>query len=289
MADPMTSTEIKRQILKWGITAKAYKADWETHNRGQRGKGWGNVHGVVIHHTGTDGDARQDLYAGNAALPGPKVQFYIDKLGTVWLIGWGRANHAGGGDPAVLNHVIEENYSGTLVTHFGEGDSGAEDGNAFFYGIEVGYSGSHKMSPAQYATLMNLCAAIADFHNWTEKSFIAHYEWNKYKWDPGCGLNQRYSMTTMRSLIKQRIELGPDGNKSVDDGIDQPDKTNATYETVWHTDRVTPPKGHETKENPTWHAESVLRFAAEQAEAANKKADEALGHILTIMKFLNIS
>lgn len=291
MAIPMTPTEITKQISRWGATAKAYKADWETHNRGQRGEGWGNVHGVVIHHTGSDDDVKDYLYRGTDALPGPLVQFYIDKLGIIWLIGWGRCNHAGGGDPAVLAHVINEDYIGTLTTHFGEGDTGAKDGNAYFYGIEVGYSGSHVMSPAQGASLIKLCGAIAEHHNWTEKSFIGHYEWNKYKWDPGCGPNeQRYSMSLMRSDIRRVILAGPTGSKPpVTNPIDTPDATNTTYEQGWHTDRMIPPKGHETKENPTWHPESVLRFAAEQAEEALIQARYNGAMLNKIMKHLNIS
>lgn len=37
------------------------------------------------------------------------------------------------------------------------------------------------------------------------------------------------------------------------------------YNAVWRTDVMTPPTGTETKDNPTWAAESVLRDAANQA------------------------
>lgn len=39
------------------------------------------------------------------------------------------------------------------------------------------------------------------------------------------------------------------------------------YNAVWRLDTMTPPTGAETKENPTWAAESVLRDAANQARA----------------------
>jgi len=277
MSTPMTASQLEAQLKKWAINYAPYKPDWATHNRGQRGKGWGNVHGVVIHHTGTDGDARQDLYAGDSALPGPKVQLYIDKNGKLWLIGWGRANHAGGGDPAVLNHVINEDYSGILTTRYGEGDSYAEDGNAYFYGIEVGYSGSHEMSPAQYSTLMKVCAAIADFHNWTEKSFIAHYEWNKYKWDPGCGPNsKKYNMVGVRGDIKHAISAGPKGTGNVSET--KPSKPQ-TYKDVWDADFMTPPQGYANTANPTWAPNTVLRWTAERADEINKKLDKIMAHL----------
>jgi hypothetical protein len=39
------------------------------------------------------------------------------------------------------------------------------------------------------------------------------------------------------------------------------------YNAVWRLDKMTPPTGTETKDNPTWAAESVLRDAANQARA----------------------
>lgn len=290
MSTPITATELPKLLNRWKIPFKPYKDDWASHNRGQRGKGWGNVFGMVIHHTGTDGDAREDLYKGDSELPGPKVQFYIDKNGLLWLIGWGRANHAGGGDPAVLNHVKNEDYTGILKPHYHEGQDGAEDGNAFFYGVEVGYSGKHEMSDKQYATLMRLCAAIAEHHKWTDKSFFAHGEWSDWKWDPGVSNGTMANMVGMRADLRSYIRNGPEGHPDMpaDDGIDQADKTNTTYEQVWHTDRMTPPIGHATTENPTWHPDSVIRHAAEQAEAANVTSTEILKEILVIKSHLGL-
>lgn len=201
MATPMTAAQIVVQLKKWGITYKPYKSDWATHNRNSKGA-WGPVNGVIVHHVGADGDARPDLYTGNSALPGPKCHFYVDKEGVVWLIGWGRTNHAGGGDGAVLQKVISEDYIGVLKPKFGQGDAGATDGNIHFYGIEIGYSGTHKMSDAQYKTVLKLCAAINEFHKWTSKSNIAHAEWNKYKWDPGYAEGKTYDMNAFRIAIK---------------------------------------------------------------------------------------
>ncbi|MGW2512542.1 hypothetical protein ACWC0A_24770 [Streptomyces scopuliridis] len=39
---------------------------------------------------------------GHSTLPGPLCHGVIGKDGVVHLVGYGRANHAGGGDPLVL-------------------------------------------------------------------------------------------------------------------------------------------------------------------------------------------
>lgn len=200
MATPMTPEQIQAQLKKWGVPFTPYKATWATHNREGHGA-WGPVNGFVWHHTGSDTDVRDYLWNGTSALPGPLCQFHIDSHGMVWLMGWGRANHAGGGDPAVLAHVVAEDYSGVLKPHYGEGDSGAVDGNARFYGVEIGYSGSHGMSAAQYSTALKLSAAILDFHKWSAKSVIGHGEWSDKKWDPGYAPGKMMDMNAVRNDV----------------------------------------------------------------------------------------
>ncbi|NJP74890.1 peptidoglycan recognition family protein, partial [Streptomyces sp. C1-2] len=188
MAEPMTAAEVVAQLKKWGVRYVALSG-WSTHNREGHGA-WGPVHGFIWHHTGANvsaADARAYasgyLYNGDSSLPGPLCQFSIGADGTVYLVGWGRANHAGGGDPAVLQHVIAEDYTGQL--HPTRGNSDGVDGNARFYGVEIQYSGSRPMSDAQYAAARRLSAAILDHHGWSEKSVIGHGEWSADKWDPG--------------------------------------------------------------------------------------------------------
>ncbi|MGI5196925.1 peptidoglycan-binding protein [Streptomyces sp. CA-288835] len=198
MATPMTPAQIKAQLKKFGVSFKEYK-DWSTHNRNHKGS-WGPVHGLMVHHTGSDSkDQRQLLYAGTAALPGPLCQFGLSQDGTIHLVGWGRANHAGAGDDDVLHAVKNElklpvdNESNT-------------DGNRHFYGVEIWYSGSHEMTDAQYATLRKLAAAICDFHNWNEKSVIGHGEWGSPgKWDPGYKPGKMMDMDEVRADIKATI------------------------------------------------------------------------------------
>jgi hypothetical protein len=219
MATPMTAAQVTAQLTKWGIAYKAYRSDWATHNRAGHGD-WGPVNGFMWHHTGSDSDVRAYLWDGSVKLPGPLCQFHIDASGMVWLMGWGRANHAGGGDPSVLNHVIAEDYTGILHPHYHQDSAGAVDGNAHFYGVEIGYSGKHGMSPAQYSTALKLSAAILDFHKWTAKSVIGHGEWSDWKWDPGYADGRMMDMNAVRNDVADvlsRKDRNADGD-TVDPG-----------------------------------------------------------------------
>lgn len=210
MATPMTAVQVVAQLKRWGIHYVEIPG-WATHNRNQKGA-WGPINGFIWHHTGADvtdakGYAASTLYNGLADLPGPLCHFSIGKDGTVYLVGWGRANHAGGGDPVTLQHVIDEDYTGQL--HPTRGNSNGVDGNAHFYGVEIQYSGSHEMAAAQYATALRLSAAICDFHGWTERSVIAHGEWSSDKWDPGYAPSKIMAMPAVRADVKATLTAGP--------------------------------------------------------------------------------
>lgn len=203
MATPMTASQVIAQLKKWGVPYQTPYPGWATHNRGTRGNGWGPVNGFIWHHTGSDGDDRSVLYNGRSDLPGPLCQFSITPEGTVIMVGWGRANHAGLGDSAVLSHVQKEDYSGIL--HPTKDD---HDGNGQFYGVEIMYSGTHGMAHAQYVTALKLSAAILDFHKWTGKSVIAHGEWTHTKWDPGYANGKMMDMNAVRNDVNSTLKAG---------------------------------------------------------------------------------
>lgn len=288
MATPMTSSQIVAQLKKWGIKYSEVK-DWESHNRNAKGA-WGGMNGFIWHHTGADVSqanaasyAGSTLYNGLSDLPGPLCHFGLSPDGTVYLVGWGRANHAGGGDQIVLNHVINEDYSGQL--HPTKGNANGVDGNAHFYGVEIMYSGSHKMTDAQYATGLKLSAAILDFHGWTEKSVIGHGEWSNDKWDPGYASGKIMDMTVVRADVLKTLKAGPKATTPTtptkpttpttpSTGGATVAKKDATYKSVWDLDVATPPKGHETTANPTWAPISLLKGIFENLDALTKKVDE---------------
>lgn len=204
MATPMTAKQFTKLLDIWGIPYKPIHDNWATHNRNHVGE-WGEVHGTMLHHTGSDDQKNMPsiLWGGYEGLPGPLCHGGITKAGLVLLSGWGRCNHAGKGDAAVLQHVIKEDYSGNLTPR-----SNTVDGNRHFYGFEIMYSGEHEMSDAQMYTSTRLGAAISSWHKWNEKSVIGHGEWQKGKWDPGIRDDDIYNMSSIRTQVKREMLAG---------------------------------------------------------------------------------
>ncbi len=186
MATPMTADQILAALKAEGVRVYEH-AGWRTHNRAGHG-GWGPMNGVMIHHTA--GVAPGDLdvvWSGRAGLPGPLAHSYAARDGGVTMTANGRANHAGGGSPAVLAAVVAESYlAAPPATRYHEGSAGAVDGNAHFYGIEISNRGDGKdpYPDTQYEAAVKWAAAICRFHKWTAKSVIAHKEWSDWKPDP---------------------------------------------------------------------------------------------------------
>lgn len=278
MSKPMTADELLRQLKDWRIRYSAPFADWKTHNRGARGNGFNDVKGFMVHHTGSDSQFIANyLYRGTSALPGPLCHYGLTSSGVVELIGHGRANHAGSGDSAVLDKVIRESYSGVLKPK--KEDS---DGNGYFYGVEVYYSGSHGMTPTQYAALIKLAAAVCEHHGWSAKSVIGHGEWTPEKWDPGYKSGTMMDMNALRSDVQRMLDAGPGGrvDAPVVSGEKKPSTKPAAYKQVWNTDAMKRPKNMGDDNNPYWEPESLLRAAVEMAAEAKRNTDE----ILRLMK-----
>ncbi|MFB7014205.1 MULTISPECIES: N-acetylmuramoyl-L-alanine amidase [unclassified Streptomyces] len=139
---------------------------------------------------------------GYASLPGPLCHGMIAKDGTVHMVGWGRTNHAGGGDPRVLEQVIAESY-GTRPTPPTKGNSNGVDGNSRFYGWECENLGDGKdpWPKAQYDAIVRVQAALCRAHGWTAKSVIGHLEWSSDKVDP-----RGFPMATLRADVAERLK-----------------------------------------------------------------------------------
>lgn len=174
-----------------GVKVVEHKSGWASHNRGNRGDGWGPMHGVMLHHTVTQGDTASETnrsvelcWDGYSSLPGPLCHGVIDKQGTVHMVGWGRANHAGLGDDDVLRAVINESQIPT--------DNEANtDGNARYYGFECINMGDNKDTwpAAQVEAMVRVSAALLRAHGWNKDgkgfiSVIGHSEWQPGKVDP---------------------------------------------------------------------------------------------------------
>lgn len=202
MANPMSAAKFL-QILKAEGVKVVEVGSWQTHNRAGHGA-WGPVNGVVIHHTVTSGPAVNTVNMvrdGYAKLPGPLCHGMIAKDGTVYLVGYGRANHAGGGDPVTLAHVIAEDYGDTVLKPH-KGNVDGVDGNSHFYGFECQNLGDGKdpWPEAQLLAIERVSAAICRYHGWGKRSVIGHLEWSDDKSDP-----RGFSMITMRNRVGVRL------------------------------------------------------------------------------------
>ncbi|MFG2307675.1 N-acetylmuramoyl-L-alanine amidase [Streptomyces sp. NPDC048566] len=203
MATPMTAAQFAAALRAEGVTVVEV-GNWADHNRNHKGS-WGPVNGVMIHHTVSEGTGNTVAYCrdGDSALPGPLCHGVIDKQGVVHLVGYGRANHAGGGDSHVLAAVVAEDYGDRPpATHEHQGSAGAVDGNPHFYGFECVNLGDGKdpWPDAQTEAIERVSAAICRHHGWTARSVIGHLEWSDWKSDP-----RGWSMTGMRERIAGRL------------------------------------------------------------------------------------
>lgn len=196
MSQPLTPDQMMKALQEEGLRPVGVR-DWKTHNRNHKGA-WGPVHGVMIHHTVTGPDVMDTVrlcYDGHSDLPGPLCHAVGGKDGKIYLVGHGRANHAGHGDPDVLTAVIAES-----VTRPPDNEA-TTDGNRYFYGIEIQNMGNGKdpYPEAQYNAAVRYAAALCRAHGWSANSVIGHSEWQPGKIDPS------FSMAAFRDAVKTRL------------------------------------------------------------------------------------
>lgn len=252
MASPLSADRLVKALTDEGVTIVEYR-DWRDHNRNHVGA-WGPVHGVMIHHTVTSGtDTSLELcYEGDADLPGPRCHGVIDKDGTVYLVGNGRANHAGSGDGDVLDAVIDER----ALPPDSETDT---DGNTHFYGFECVNLGDNEdpWPEVQVEAIVRASAALCRAHGWGKAgntSVIGHYEWNPEKVDPrGPGI----TMGDVRTRVANRLKHSANWNPEEDD---MPER--ALYETSSDLTRTVEPS--------TW---TTLRFDRRYTDGEWKDKD----------------
>lgn len=199
MSDPLSANDFLKALRAEGLHV-IEQGNWRGHNRNHKGR-WGGVNGVMIHHTVTRGTSHtvaicRDGYEG---LPGPLCHGVIAKDGTVYLVGYGRANHAGKGDRDVFNAVVAESYA----TRPPAANQANMDGNPHFYGFEAENMGDGKdpWPAAQLLAIEKVGAAITRAHDWNEKSVIGHLEWQPGKVDP-----RGFTMPDMRARIAKRLK-----------------------------------------------------------------------------------
>lgn len=283
MATPMTAAQFVAALRAEGVVVKTPHSGWTTHERDEAtGKAFGPVHGVVIHHTAAHGDY-EVVYTGNSALPGPRAHGYINKAGEVLMCSAGRANHAGGGDPDVLQAVISESYASRPPhTRYGEGDPGAADGNDPFYGYECENLGDGKdpWPRVQYAAMVKAAAAICRHYGWSEKSVIGHLEWSNQKIDP-----RGFDMINFRADVKACLAQ-PAGRWSATKEDSSMALTDADIEKIFDADLIpaqtTPYNNPDFATNKTWTVHYTLYAAVRAGREANARLKGLQGDVAAV-------
>lgn len=203
MATPLSASTLLAALRAEGCKVVEHRS-WRDHNRNHKGT-FGPVHGVMIHHTVSSGEESSVAlcYNGHASLPGPLCHTVGGKSGKLYMVGHGRANHAGSGDDDVLRAVINE----TALPADNEANT---DGNRHFYGLEIVNLGNGRdQYPAvQYDAAVRWAAAICRTHGWNERSVIGHKEWQPGKIDPHGPVEGRgaFSMDRFRADVAERLK-----------------------------------------------------------------------------------
>ncbi|MGX1668631.1 N-acetylmuramoyl-L-alanine amidase [Streptomyces sp. NPDC055400] len=201
MATPLTPDRLVAALRAEGVRI-VERSGWRTHNRNHKGP-WGPVRGVMVHHTVTSGTSNTVSICerGYEGLPGPLCHGVIAKDGTVYLIGNGRANHAGRGDGDVLRAVVAERARPSA-------NQADTDGNTSFYGWECENLGDgHDPWPAaQLEAIERVSAALCRVHGWSSASVIGHREWQPGKVDP-----KGFTMQWLRDRVATRLKTRPTG------------------------------------------------------------------------------
>ncbi|MFF8412793.1 peptidoglycan recognition protein family protein [Streptomyces omiyaensis] len=195
MAVPMTADQLVKALRDEGVRLVEHRA-WRTHNRNHKGA-WGPVHGVYIHHTAGVSKNMPDIcYDGYDALPGPVCHGMLAKSAKVYLVGHGRANHAGGIAQNAYDAAVNED-----PVHPRPDATEPIDGNTHFYGLEIENEGdgTDPFPADQYDQAVRWAAAHCRFHGWTANSVIGHKEATRRKTDPA------FPMTTFRTDVDERL------------------------------------------------------------------------------------
>lgn len=195
---------ILEAIHDWGVITKEHN-NWPALTSPG---GW-DPKGVLHHHTGIarNGLSLPDyvqanvrvLSQGRPDLDPPLCHFAPAPDGVLHCIGWANCNHAGPGDPRVIEKIIKETYKGkrgTLVSH---------DGNPDLYGLEYmspGTSfGKHQWPDEMIECGARTAAAICQAHGWGGGSNLEHGEFTTRKADRNIGVSGNENVRPRVALL----------------------------------------------------------------------------------------
>ncbi|MEU0102386.1 N-acetylmuramoyl-L-alanine amidase [Streptomyces sp. NPDC006267] len=290
MATPLSAAAFIAALRAEGVRV-VETPGWRTHNRNHKGA-WGPVNGVMIHHTVTSGTARTvDICRkGYSGLPGPLCHGVIAKDGTVHLVGYGRANHAGAGDDDVLQAVIAERP-------LPSDNEANTDGNRHFYGFECENLGDGKdpWPAAQREAIVRASAAVLRAHGWGkggDTSVIGHSEFQPGKVDPR-GLAG--GMAGIRRDAAERLthpaSWSPAGTPAPTPPTTPPKEITVPLSTddvkkIWTTDGILKSPSTAAKGNAHWTADSYVRDIHARVRAVQAGLDATNATVRTLVEAL---
>lgn len=197
MAKPMTPDQWLKALRDEGVTDIVEMPGWRTNNRNHKGA-FADVHATMVHHTAGEGAGLPSLvFNGTGDLPGPLCHDYLARTGRLYLIGNGRANHAGTVARNAYTAVLNESS-----THPAPDAAEPIDGNSVSYGLEVENNGAvgRDWPAVQYDIAVRVQAARCRFHGWSANSVWAHKEATRRK-----PVDPRISMTKFRKDVAERL------------------------------------------------------------------------------------
>ncbi|MEU6631651.1 N-acetylmuramoyl-L-alanine amidase [Streptomyces parvus] len=217
MATPMTPDEWLRALRAEGVTDIVEMPGWRTNNRNHVGL-WGPVHATMIHHTAGEGPGLPKMcFDGTPQLPGPLCHDYLDRTGRLYLVGSGRANHAGTVAENAYRAVLNESS-----VHPAPDAAEPIDGNRGSYGLECENSGKpgREWTARQYDVAVRVQAARCRHHGWSADSVWAHKEATRRK-----PVAPRLDMGDFRADVAERLAHAPGWNPDEEDE-DMPKRSN---------------------------------------------------------------
>lgn len=248
MAAPMTADQWLKALRAEGVTDIVEMPGWRTNNRNHI-KAFTDVHATMVHHTAGEGSGLPSiLFHGRSDLPGPLCHDYLTRTGRLYLVGNGRANHAGPVARNAYDAVLNER-----ATHPYPDAAEPLDGNAVSYGLEVENSGAEGRAwPAkQYDVAVRVQAARCRFHGWSADSVWAHKEATRRK-----PVDPRIDTNVFRAAVAERLKHEPGWNPGKEEE-DMP-LTKDDVAKVWKTDGVIGVPADWSPGNNEWTAASLL-------------------------------
>lgn len=173
---------------------------------------WKGVSFLLVHHTASSDNGPEQHIAnyvrkGNSGTYPPLAQIMLGRSGKVWMCSRERPGQP---DPGRASHAGN-----------GSGYGVAKDSmNEHSIGIEVQCDGSHKLAThaGQYATLIDLLAALCRRYSVPVANVIGHKEWSTTgKVDP------RDDMNVIRADVAKKLRKGTVSSDNLDyDHLEKP-------------------------------------------------------------------